>query len=228
VTAAIEDARALQSGRVPGIPGAMPRPRTISSPERFDAAYYRRYYGGPDRVHGAREIGHLAAGVAGIAAWLGVDVRTVLDVGAGPGLWRRWFRRHRPGVRYRSVDVSAHACRAYGHERRDISRWRVARGYDLVVCQSVLQYLDDRAAARAIDNLGRMCRGLLYLETVASEDTPHLDLARTDTHVHVRPADWYRARLARRFVQIGAGLWAARRARVSLYALEAPGSAARR
>jgi SAM-dependent methyltransferase len=202
------------------MPAAMPRPPR--DPARFDAAYYRRYYGGPDRVHGAREVAHLAAGVAGLASWLGVDLRAVLDVGAGTGLWRRWFRRHRPRVRYRSVDVSEHACRVYGHERRDISRWRVARAFDLVVCQSVLQYLDDRDAARAVDNLGRMCRGLLYLETVTREDTPSLDLERTDTNIHVRPAAWYRARLARHFVQIGAGLWAAKGARLPLYALEVP------
>lgn len=193
-----------------------------SAADRFDAAYYRRYYGGSDRVHGAREIAHLAAGVAGLAAWLGVDVRSVLDVGAGPGLWRRWFRRHRPEVRYRTVDVSPHACRVYGHERRDISRWRGDGAYDLVVFQSVLQYLEDRGAARAIDHVGRMCRGLLYLETVTLEDTPSLDLERTDTNIHVRPAAWYRARLARHFVQVGAGLWAARRARLPLYALEVP------
>lgn len=190
------------------------------TPTRFDAAYYRRYYGGPHRVHGAREIGHLAAGVAGLAAWLGLEVRSVLDVGAGPGLWGRWFRRHRPRVRYRGVDVSEHACRVWGHERRDISRWRTARAFDLVVCQSVLQYLDDAGAARAIDNLGRMCRGLLYLEAVAREDGPTLDLEKTDTNVHVRPAAWYRARLSRHFVQVGAGLWASRRARIPLYALE--------
>jgi SAM-dependent methyltransferase len=197
------------------------RPGRAPACSRFDAAYYRRYYGGPDRVHGARDVGHLAAGVTGIAAWLGVEVRSVLDVGAGPGLWGRWFRRHRPAVQYRSVDVSEHACRVYGHERRDISSWRAARGFDLVVCQSVLQYLEDAAAARAIENLGRMCHGLLYLETVAREDAPSLDLERTDTNIHVRPAAWYRARLARHFVQVGAGLWAARRARIALYALEA-------
>lgn len=212
------------------LPAAGVRPpdleRTVSA-SRFDAAYYRRYYGGPDRVHGAQEIAHLASGVAGLARWLGVDVRSVLDVGAGPGLWRRWFRRHRPAVRYRSIDVSDHACRVYGHERRDISRWRAARTYDLVVCQSVLQYLEDAAAARAIDHLGRMCRGLLYLETVAHEDTPNLDLEKTDTNIHVRPAAWYRARLSRHFVQIGAGLWASRRARIPLYALEVPPAAGR-
>lgn len=189
---------------------------------RFDAAYYRTFYGGPGRVHGAREIAHLASGVAGIAAWLGVEVRSVLDVGAGTGLWLRWFERHRPAVQLRSIDVSEHACRVHGHERRDIARWRGRGTYDLVIFHSVLQYLADADAARAIDNVGRMCRGLLYLEAVTREDGPKLDLARTDTAIHVRPAAWYRTRLSRHFVQVGAGLWASRRASVALYALEAP------
>ena len=98
--------------------GAMP------ARQRFDAEYYRRHYQGPDRVHTASQVGRLAAGVSGLAAWLGVEVRSVLDVGAGPGYWRSWFRRHRPGVRYLSTDASAWACRRYGHVRRDISAWR--------------------------------------------------------------------------------------------------------
>lgn len=179
-------------------------------------------------MHGARDIAHLASGVFGISAWLGVDVRSVLDVGAGTGLWRRWFRRHHPGVRFRSIDVSEYACRAYGHERRDISAWRARTTFDLVIFQSVLQYLEDPDAARAIDHVGRMCRGLLYLEAVAREDAPTLDLGKTDTAIHVRTAAWYRARLSRHFTQIGAGLWASRRAGVALYALEAPAPPARR
>jgi SAM-dependent methyltransferase len=190
-------------------------------PRRFDEAYYRRFYLGRGRVHGAREIGHLASGVTGIAAWLGVDVRSVLDVGAGTGLWGQWFRRHQPTVRFRSIDVSEYACETFGHERRDISAWRARRSFDLVIFHSVLQYMEAAAAERAIDNVGRMCRGLLYLEVVTREDGPNLDLARTDTAIVVRPAAWYRARLSRHFVQVGAGLWAARRAKVALYALEA-------
>jgi hypothetical protein len=196
----------------------------MSAPHRFDEAYYRRHYAGRHRVHSARDVARLAGGVCGLAAWLGVEIRSVLDVGAGPGWWRDWFRRHRPGTRYRSTDLSPHACLRYGHERRDISRWRSRERHDLVICQGVLPYLDDAAAARAIDNLGTMCRGLLYLEAVTARDLAEaVDREATDTAVHARTGAWYRRRLRRWFVPVGAGLWAARRAGLVLYELEAPG-----
>lgn len=188
----------------------------------FDRAYYRRFYAGARRVHGPREIAHLARGVAELAAWLGVELRAVLDVGAGTGLWRDWFRRRRPEVRCRSVDLSPYACRVHGHERRDIARWRARERFDLVICHSVLQYLEDGAAAAAIDNLGAMCRGLLYLEAVTRDDRAVLDPEATDLHIHLRSAAWYRDRLERHFFQVGAGLWASRRSGVLLYALEGP------
>ncbi len=189
---------------------------------RFDANYYRRYYGGPGRAHSAREIGRLASGVCGMAGWLGLELRAVLDVGAGTGIWRSWFRRHRPSLRYRSIDVSPYACARYGHERRDISRWRARQRFDLVVCHSVLQYLDDADAARAIDHLGAMCRGVLYLEAITRADVAILDLDRTDTVMHLRSGAWYRARLEDHFFQVGAGLWASRRSGLLLYELEGP------
>lgn len=215
------------SARGGGVAGERREPEGVrASGARFDAAYYRRFYGSPaTRVYGARDIGHLARGVAGIAGWLGVELRSVLDVGAGTGLWRDWFRRHRPAVSYRSIDVSPHACSAYGHERRDISTWRTRRRFDLVVCHGVLQYLDERAAERAIENLGAMCRGLLYLEVLAEEDGGVLDTAASDMAIQVRPARWYRERLERHFVQVGAGLWASTRSGVRLYALEGTGGA---
>jgi len=189
--------------------------------ERFDDAYYRRHYQGPDRVHSASQVGRLAAGVAGLAAWLGVEVGSVLEVGAGPGHWRAWFRRHRPAVRYVSTDVSPWACRRWGHARRDISAWRPRSPFDLVVCQGVLQYLDDAAATRAIGNLAAGCRGLLYLEAVTRHDLDEVvDANRTDTSIHARTGGWYRARLDPHFAQVGAGIWASRSAGIPLYELE--------
>jgi hypothetical protein len=196
----------------------------MTAPQRFDAAYYRRHYQTRARVHSAAEVGRLASGVVGLAGWLGVELRTALDVGAGPGLWRDWFRRHRPAVRYRSTDVSPFACERYRHERRDIGRWRSRERYDLIVCQGVLPYLDDDLAEAAIDNLGAMSRGLLYLEAVTRRDLAEVvDPDRTDTAIHARSGAWYRRRLGSHFVQVGAGLWAARRAGLAFYELEAAG-----
>jgi len=196
----------------------------MTSPQRFDAAYYHRHYQARARVHAAAEVGRLASGVVGLAGWLGVTIETALDVGAGPGFWRDWFRRHRPAVRYRSTDFSPFACEAYGHERRDIATWRSRGRHDLVICQGVLQYLEAGAAAAAIENLGAMCRGLLYLEAITRRDLAEVvDRERTDTAIHARSGAWYRRRLQPHFVQVGAGLWAARRAGLHFYELEAAG-----
>jgi SAM-dependent methyltransferase len=196
----------------------------MSPHERFDAGYYHRHYQGRDRVHTAAQVGRLASGVAGMAAWLGVEVRSVLDVGAGPGFWRAWFRRHRPLVRYLSTDFSPWACHRYGHERRDISAWRPRARFDLVVCQGVLQYLDDDAAGRAVENLAASCRSLLYLEVVTRHDLQEVvDSDLTDTDIHPREGEWYRSALAPHFQQVGAGLWAARAAGLHFYELEAAG-----
>ncbi len=188
----------------------------------FDARYYDRYYGSAKtRVHGKKEIARLCTAVTSLVDWWGHPIRSVLDVGAGVGLWRAWFREHRPKTRYRSTEYSAYACEKYGHEQRDITRWRDPETFDLVVCQGVLPYLDDAGCARAIENLAAMCSGFLYLEAITKKDARDVvDSVRTDVGVHLRTGAWYRKRLARRFVSIGAGLWAKKGAAVLFYELE--------
>ena len=188
--------------------------------DRFDAAYYRRFYG--DRpVHDRKRIALLATGVLSLAAWWRVPVRTVLDVGAGKGFWRDWLSAERAGVRYHGIDVSEYACRRYGHEQADLTTWEPGHRYDLVVCQSVLQYLDGLDATRALAVLGRACRGLLFLEvpTIADRATV-IDPSGTDLDVHWRSGHWYRTRLDPAFVEIGAGLWASRAHPVPFFELE--------
>jgi len=188
--------------------------------ERFDKAYYRRFYRDAP-VHDRRRIAQLAQGVLGLAGWWGLPVRSVLDVGAGPGFWRDWFATNKPGVRYRSVDVSEHACARYGHERADIATWQPARPYDLVVCQGVLQYLDDAGAASAILNLATATRHLLYLEAPTLADLQGVvDRDYTDLAVAWREGRWYRRRLRPHFVEVGAGLHVRRGAPVRFYELE--------
>ena len=125
-----------------------------NAPAPFGADYFDRFYESKaTRVYGEREIARLARGVTGMIAWLGGDLHAVLDVGAGSGLWRDWFAAHKKSSHYRSTDVSAYACERYGHEQRDITRWRARERFDLVVCQGVLQYLPTADAERAIENI---------------------------------------------------------------------------
>lgn len=195
-------------------------PVAPGDPARFDRAYYRRFYG-RQPVHDADRIAHLATAVHHMAAWWGIRVRSVLDIGAGTGLWRDWYRTHHPQVRVQSIDVSEHACATWGHELRDISEWRPRRPVDLVICHGVLHYLDDAQAKSAIDNIVVTARGLLYLEAPTASDLDEVvDADRTDMHVHRRSGDWYRRRLQPRMLQAGAGLWVPRDS-VAMFELEA-------
>lgn len=197
-------------------------PVAPGDPARFDRAYYRRFYGSQG-VHDAERIAHLAAGVHHLAAWWGIRIRSVLDIGAGTGLWRDWYRATHPDVRVQSIDVSEHACATWGHDRRDISAWRPRWPVDLVICHGVLHYLDDDAATRAIDNIILSTRHLLYLEAPTRADLRDVvDTAHTDMHVHARSGAWYRRQLEPRLRQIGGGLWMPRDEAV-MYELEAAG-----
>lgn len=192
-----------------------------STPIRvFDQQYYRKFYSGRAAVHSRASVAHLAGAVLGLSKWWGLPIRSVLDIGAGPGYWRDWFATNHPKVRYVSTDISEYACKKYAHIQQDISSWAPSQPFDLVVCQGVLQYLDNRAASRALENLKAATSRLLYLEVPTVEDRlATLDLSRSDLDAFWRPAAWYRSALRRSFTQIGAGLWS-RPGQLLLYEME--------
>jgi SAM-dependent methyltransferase len=190
----------------------------------FDAAYYRRYYGDPrTRVASRRDVERLARFVAAYLAYLAIPVRSILDAGCGLGFWRGAAAALWPRARYRGIEVSDYLCRRYGWTRASIVDYKPGRQFDLIVCQSVLQYLSDHDAARAIGTLSTLARGAVYLEVPTTEDwRDTCDRRRTDGTVHLRSAQWYRRRLARHFVAVGGGVFVAASA-AALYALERTG-----
>jgi hypothetical protein len=190
--------------------------------DRFSESYFQRYYEkGRSRVYGASQIAHLARGVTGFVRWFGGDITSVLDVGAGTGMWGAWFRKHLPSVEYRSIDVSRYACAKYGHEHRNIAKWRARQEFDLIICQGVLPYLSDAECRTAIKNMAGMCRGFLYLEAITARDLRTVcDRARTDVSVLARPASFYRRALGQHFEALGCGLHHAIRGERVFYELE--------
>ena len=188
----------------------------------FDAAYYRKFYGSPrTRVADPETCASLADFVFAYLKYLRVPVESVLDLGCGIGLWRTEVLRHHPTARYVGVEKSEYACRKYGWERGCVTTYRSEESFDLVICQGVLQYLDDDEAETAIRNLTRLAKSALYLEILTLEDWErNCNQETTDGEVHLRSVSWYRKRLRRRFNACGGGLFLARSSPAVLYELE--------
>jgi SAM-dependent methyltransferase len=189
---------------------------------RFDAEFYRRYYRDPEtRVSTRAEQERLADFICAYTAYLGFRVRRVLDAGCGLGYMRASVGRFFPRAKYVGLEASEYLARHHGWQQAGLESYRPRTPFDLVICHDVLQYLDDRAAAGALANLGRLSRGAVYLSALTLEDWQGAaDRSRSDGGVHLRAAGWYRWRLARHFRPVGAGLLARRGCRPVLWELE--------
>jgi SAM-dependent methyltransferase len=175
---------------------------------KFDAEFYRRYYQDPaTRVATRSDQLRLSDFVCAYTAYLGFRVTRVLDAGCGLGYMRESVRRFFPRARYVGLEVSGHLAQRYGWVHGTLEEYRPRAAFDLILCHDVLQYIDDRAAARALANLGRLSRGAVYFSALTREDwRSTADVSRSDGSVHLRPADWYRKRLARSFRPVGGGV----------------------
>ncbi len=193
---------------------------------RFDKEYYERFYlSSKTRVVSPTEHAELARFVFSFAAWNGIDVKSVLDVGAGVGHWKRWIEKHKKGTSYVGTEVSKAMCEEHGFLNRDIARWRDRKRHDLIICQGVLQYLPDPDVAPAVANLAAMSRGLLYVEVTTRLDLrERCDSERTDADIYVRNGSYYRGILQKHFVFVGAGLWWTKELPPPFYELEMAGN----
>lgn len=176
---------------------------------RFDETYYSRFYEDPTtRVYAKEEHEPLARYVFSFAKWNGLEIESVLDVGAGVGLWRDWVKENAPGVTYKGTEVSQVMCERHGYEMQDIARWRDRRQYDLIVCQGVMQYLPDPDIAPAIANIAAMAQGLVFLEILTRADLrERADKTRTDCDVHVRNGSYYKGIISKHLITVGGGLY---------------------
>lgn len=188
----------------------------------FDKAYYRRYYEDPKtRVASDDDSRRLARFLSGYLAYLQQPVRNVVDLGAGLGQMRPAIRAEFPRAKYVGVERSEYACKRYDLTQGSVVDFKARGRFDLVICKGVLQYLNRSEAERALENLAELCRGCLYLEALTQEDWDHAaDQSVTDGEVYLRPARFYRSRLAREFRNAGGGLFVHERSPAVLYSLE--------
>jgi SAM-dependent methyltransferase len=195
----------------------------------FDADFYQRYYIDPrTRVASRAEAVRLGRFVCAYTAYLGFTVKRVLDAGCGLGHLRAPMRVCFPRARYVGLESSDYLCRRHGWVHDSIADYAPEQPFDLVFCHDVLQYLGDREATRSLANLARLSRGALYFSVLTREDwRRNADRSRTDANVSLRPAAWYKVRLARHFRPLGGGLMVRRGYDPLLWELERPWMAAK-
>jgi len=192
------------------------------SPFTFDAAYYERFYLDPGtRVAEPLDVEIQARFLCSYLDHLRIDVRWILDLGCGLGRLREPLLARFPRARYTGVEVSEYLCAELGWVCDSAATFRARRRFDLVICQDVLQYLDDAEAGQALENLARHCRGALFFGALTREDwEENCDRARTDGNGYLREGAWYRSRLAPSFVCAGGGVFVARRAGIVMFELD--------
>ncbi|MDZ7668921.1 MAG: class I SAM-dependent methyltransferase [Gammaproteobacteria bacterium] len=189
--------------------------------QRFDKAYYDRFYRDPrTRAVTPAAARRQAAFIAAYLRYLEMPVRHILDMGCGTGMVLRALGRQFPQARTRGVEVSDYLCRRYNWASGSVVDYVARQTFDLVVCTDVLAYLNDRDCGRAIANLARLSRGALYLSVVTADDADLFDPARTDSRQQLRPAAWYRRRLNRHFMNVGGGLYLKQPSDVVVWNLE--------
>ena len=190
----------------------------------FDSAYFRKYYfDKATRVTTAAEMRGRAQLIAAILRHAGIPVRSILDAGCGIGLLREPFAAVLPRARYKGLEASEYLCARYRWIKGSVVDFEPRSASDLVVCYDVLQYLSDRDAASAIGNLAKLTRAAVYVSALTLEDwRVNCDRTLTDRAVHLRPGEWYRRRLRRRFNYLGFGVWLRKDVSAILWDLERP------
>jgi trans-aconitate methyltransferase len=190
----------------------------------FDSSYFRKYYfSAATRVTTAAEMRGRAQLIAAILRHANIPVRSILDAGCGIGLLRKPFAAALPRAHYTGLETSDFLCARYSWNRGSVVDFIPRSPSDLVICYDVLQYLNDRDAARAMANLAKLSRAAVYISALTLEDwRANCDKSLTDRAVHLRAGDWYRRRLRRQFNYLGFGVWLRKNVTAILWDMERP------
>ena len=174
----------------------------------FDQDYYDRFYENPQTCAvDEAEAGRQAAFIAAYLDYLEVPVRRIADIGCGLGRVLRALGARYPNAKTVSVEFSEYVCERHGWKQDSVVDFSASKPFDLVVCNDVIAYLDDRNCARAINNLARLTSAALFLGVLTKEDWRLCDTERTDDQQYLRSQAWYAKRLGKHFVNVGGGIY---------------------
>ncbi len=187
----------------------------------FDKAYYDRYYRNPQtRVFTPAVARRQAGFIASYLKHLEIPIDDILDIGCGVGTVLKALGKEFPRARTRGVELSEYLCRRYGWTSGSVVDYTSDEPHDLVVCNDVLGYLNDKVCTKALANLAKLSANVLFLGVLTREDYEICDQHRTDPQQRMRTAAWYRRRLTRHFVNVGGGLFLKKPLQVTVWHLD--------
>jgi SAM-dependent methyltransferase len=150
----------------------------------YDRDYFDKWYRNPRHAVASREGLRRKAALALAAAeyYLGHEVRNVLDVGCGEGVWRAPLLALRPQIQYLGLDSSEYAVERYGRSRNirlatfgQLGELRFDTAFDLIVCSDVLHYVRTAELKRGLRGIAEMLDGVAFLELFTASDAPDGD-----------------------------------------------------
>lgn len=150
----------------------------------YDRAYFDRWYRHPQHAVSSRKSleRKVALTIAVAEYYLGREVRNVLDVGCGEGVWRAPLKKLRPGIDYLGLDSSEYVVARYARARNlrlvsfaQLGELRFDTGFDLIVCSDVIHYLPALELRRGLAGIAEMLNGIAFLELFTSLDAPDGD-----------------------------------------------------
>jgi SAM-dependent methyltransferase len=145
----------------------------------YDSAYFEKWYRHPRyRVGSQGELRRKVAMVVALSEYyLGLRIRSVLDVGCGEGVWRGALRSLRPSIHYRGLEASEYAVQRYGSSRNiglarfgQLAQLRLERRFDVIVCSDVMHYLKSTELRAGLAGLADMLEGVAFLEVFTRSD----------------------------------------------------------
>lgn len=197
-------------------------------PKIYDRTYFDKWY--RDSRHAVNSRGLLERkamlAIAVAEYYLGREVRNVLDVGCGEGVWRAPLRKLHPRIEYLGIDNSEYAIARYGRTRNlrlaafgQLGELRFDRRFDLIVCSDVIHYLPAPELRRGLCGIAEMLDGIAFLELFTSRDAADGD----KRGFIARSPSWYLSAFARAgLVACGTHCYLGPRLKASVASLEVP------
>lgn len=188
--------------------------------ERFDKAYYERFYENPaTRAATVASARRQAEFISAYLNYIELPVQRILDIGCGMGRLLRALQRCFPKAQCVGVEYSEYLCQRYGWQSGSVVDYQ-DDPYDLVVCVDVLSYLDTHECGQALRNIAGLAHGAAFLGLITEEDREICDFERTDRRQHLHPAAWYRRRINQSFQSIGGGLYLRKPVQAAMWTMD--------